>query len=686
MKTRRKKRTRRGGMMKSIKHAFGFFTPPKNHIDARNAYLKKKYESSTNKGPFCVVDQTGKPEYNAPDKEPIIFTDPYGNEYYIGNSVSPRKRADECITPDNDEWLNLYELPDDVHYFLNPDMKEKLYNYKRTIQDLERRYIEGEHNQLFEPTKYEDPIFKENYERYKKQLHPEHLLKKQRQLVSSILTRKKRDRSQLEESKNTRPNLKRERTEDIHADGTLSYSPDIDQERPFLREKSDEHMPSRDVTLEEQERNEMGKADNESRIVQLDYIAEGTSKFLKAVCSDSGVCITFGKELEKIKEFFGNFDLRYITEPVKRIGAPSNNGFIHEITFTNKGYSAHAVLKSSKNTTRSGNIPDNLMYEYRVGLFLNKMALRYPCFLETYNLYAYNSVMNHSYVEQTEIINAEDFKRVVIPRAYDLTYACILPTQTCILIQHLRDCFPSHEFVMRGHANLNYDFLPILYQVYYVLNAMRSTFTHYDLHSSNVLLYEPSPDKYVEYHYHHASGIRSFKSIYVVKIIDYGRCYFNDTDEHISSLNIKASLCSKGACRPNCGYRKGFGWLSNDDDRNYINSSIPNSSHDLKFARNLLALILHVRYDSSHMDPRLLDILRDMYTNMIYTTPYGTAEMNDCPLKICNVSTMFMKLESIFGTMDLDGEFNRFYSNRTKLGDMHVYGNRPLEFIEVPTS
>ena len=43
---------------------------------------------------------------------------------------------------------------------------------------------------------------------------------------------------------------------------------------------------------------------------------------------------------------------------------------------------------------------------------------------------------------------------------------------------------------------------------------------------------------------------------------------------------------------------------------------------------------------------------------------------------------MFMKLESIFD-MDLNSTFDSFYSTRTKLGDMHVYGNRPLEFIEV---
>ena len=32
------------------------------------------------------------------------------------------------------------------------------------------------------------------------------------------------------------------------------------------------------------------------------------ARFLLSVCSDSGVCIAFGKEINKIKAFFGNFN------------------------------------------------------------------------------------------------------------------------------------------------------------------------------------------------------------------------------------------------------------------------------------------------------------------------------------------------------------------------------------------
>jgi hypothetical protein len=72
--------------------------------------------------------------------------------------------------------------------------------------------------------------------------------------------------------------------------------------------------------------------------------------FLKSICSDAGVCIAFGKENKKIKEHFAGFiDVKYIKSPIKRIGNPSQNGFINEITYERNGYVANSILKSSIN-------------------------------------------------------------------------------------------------------------------------------------------------------------------------------------------------------------------------------------------------------------------------------------------------------------------------------------------------
>jgi hypothetical protein len=109
------------------------------------------------------------------------------------------------------------------------------------------------------------------------------------------------------------------------------------------------------------------------------------TKFLKSVCSDSGVCIAFGKEEDKIKKFFNNFvDFTYVVSR-RKVGASSVNGFVYEITYERENYFAHAILKSSSNAGA-----DNLSYEYLVGTIVNKQfAKRLPCFVETYGLFQY---------------------------------------------------------------------------------------------------------------------------------------------------------------------------------------------------------------------------------------------------------------------------------------------------------
>ena len=81
------------------------------------------------------------------------------------------------------------------------------------------------------------------------------------------------------------------------------------------------------------------------------------TEFLKAICSDSGVCIAFGREDKKIKDFFNGFtQFDYVDGPIKRRGQPSKNGFIHEIRYSKGGYNAYTILKSSAKPNTESNI------------------------------------------------------------------------------------------------------------------------------------------------------------------------------------------------------------------------------------------------------------------------------------------------------------------------------------------
>ena len=83
-------------------------------------------------------------------------------------------------------------------------------------------------------------------------------------------------------------------------------------------------------------------------------------------------------------------------------------------------------------------------------------------------------------------------------------------------------------------------------------------FTHYDLHLDNILVFEPYLEKYIEFKYTLPSGkIITFKSKYVCKIIDYGRCYFNDKDSNEFLQNTQ-EVCATKECDPECGMDADF--------------------------------------------------------------------------------------------------------------------------------
>ena len=67
-------------------------------------------------------------------------------------------------------------------------------------------------------------------------------------------------------------------------------------------------------------------------------------------------------------------------------------------------FNAYAILKSNLNRKS-----DNLLYEYMVGLYLNTLNKRFPCFLETYSYYTYvneklwESLQNNYSINKTNV-------------------------------------------------------------------------------------------------------------------------------------------------------------------------------------------------------------------------------------------------------------------------------------------
>ena len=228
----------------------------------------------------------------------------------------------------------------------------------------------------------------------------------------------------------------------------------------------------------------------------------------------------------------------------------------------------------------------------------------------------------------------------------------------------------------------------VLFQIYYSLYHLKDDFTHYDLHASNVLIYEPIPGSYIQYNYHHHGEIISFNSRYIVKIIDYGRCYFNNGI--IDSNDIYELVCSITPECDNCGHDVGFKYLQHPSKVNssFINSSISNQSHDLRLLYNI-GSILHceTRTFRSNIASLFYEQKKQfmfLLNNIVYENKYGTRNIPDTglPHSIQNISDVLIYLT----TMMNEAIYNN-YDTMNLIGSLNIFGkSREMEFIKNTTS
>lgn len=459
------------------------------------------------------------------------------------------------------------------------------------------------------------------------------------------------------------------------------------------------------------------KTNKNQKVVTIQKFMKKTTykrraEFLKAMCSDSGFCYAIGKNRAKIFDFFNGFvNFEFVKPPVVAIGNPSSNGFVKSIQYERLGYSANAVLKSSTKSTA-----DNLAYEFLVGMFLNRMGNRFPCFVQTYGLYYYESEQAWQHARDTKRMTTnilkdslQLYKRL---NKYNQDIKTVINEDACneskyaaLLIQHFNnvqtfdDLLYSSSQYSETWGNFTLKDLPyILYQIYMPLAVMTKTFTHYDLHHNNVLLYEPSPGKYIHYHYHNGSETVTFKSKYMAKIIDYGRAFYKDNEvKNVSSTDVLKTVCTIDDCNENgedCGNRSGFRYLTNmmEPDTYFMSSSEVNPSADLRFLYLVRKAFQEhgVNAGSGDCGPADLELeafepIDQLMDKAFYgkglhrgQTKYGTkpVKTSGLPDIVENVEDAEEVLrDMLIGNSALHA-FNKIaYENMEKICDMHIYAD-----------
>ena len=457
------------------------------------------------------------------------------------------------------------------------------------------------------------------------------------------------------------------------------------------------------------------------------------ARWLRGICSDSGVCIAFGKETAKIREHLGNFvDPRFM-RGVTPVGEPSSNGFVFRLAYERLGYNASAILKCTREKQS-----DNLMFEYMAGQFANRMLKFFPCFVETYALLRFNDEE-----DWIDLMTKANTKRRVDPRDLFTTKLRVLPqvlakgdhsgsktelfSDVCsnanlyaVLTENLVEAKPLKGFLNKREF-LQQELHLVLFQIYMPLSRLAKNFTHFDLHSSNVMLYEPSPGKLIQFEYFVPDPANATKTIkvrfysrFVAKIIDYGRCFFEHTnamesDIHKNNWRLKSSrilgaTCYYEACKPDCGRKFGF-YFGNEEgkdnaSRYYISWKQHNMSHDLQLVKSVLAAF--------QTDKQLLRTTNAGTADVLYrvkaSPPDSNKEDFGCPEvneekaaekraqdkdpglgKIYNVRDMFSALLTLLLTnVDLQSKNATYPRNKELLGTLTVYWDmgRQVVFTE----
>lgn len=410
------------------------------------------------------------------------------------------------------------------------------------------------------------------------------------------------------------------------------------------------------------------------------------ARFLEALCSDSGVCLAFGKLTDEIKKHFDGFtSFAYVQPPIKRIGAESVNGFINQIEYEHRGYKSYAILKSAKTIDA-----DNLLYEYVVGQYINKVNKQYPCFLETYGYYMYNYEEAWTGMQEKQIDDVSILKNGLSLQSYsDYNDACRESKSLAILIQHLKNITALSD-VARDQTFINNELMSVLFQLYIPLAKLKDNFTHYDLHLDNLYLYKPVEGKYIEYHYYISSSRAiTFKSSYMLKIIDYGRSFFKDETANSKQIYDEelcnyADDCNQPDSTGECGEKVGFGWLAklsaNPAKQFYISAQKRNMSHDLLPLTRILEN--HTAPRSNKLTPELKALLG----KVVYTDYFGTAELatTGYPHAIYNVQDASKSIMDYIMTKKFMDKNEEVYAGMEKLGDLHIYLNEKKPMIFVP--
>ena len=402
--------------------------------------------------------------------------------------------------------------------------------------------------------------------------------------------------------------------------------------------------------------------------------SEKVNKKLMTLCKDSGFCMLTGFKSDYIHYFFDGYNSMKYLKPntlIKKIGSNSANGFVYELCFERNMYNSYAVFKTTQPNKLDGFIPDNMAYEYMVGQFVNNFLKMYPCFIETYGLFHFKTMQDKPFLINSETITSDVFKSKIVhidieKYNVNLKFACKYYNKIGVLIQHLKNVYSLYA-LFNSESFIVDELIQFLYQIYLPLFMMRDIFTHRDLHSENAMACFLGDGYYVTMHYHLKNKTISFHTSYISKILDYGRCYFNDKVAKISTLDIYNKVWHS-LTEDECTVKHTFRGLLNK-----------NVSQDLLLISSC-KIIIERLYDNPHVVQ-----IYPLLSKLSYIREALPIKQMGYPNTINNLADIYKGLENLIETQEFKETNQSVFSVEKKLGDLHIYpeSQKEIKFIPV---
>jgi hypothetical protein len=200
----------------------------------------------------------------------------------------------------------------------------------------------------------------------------------------------------------------------------------------------------------------------------------------------------------------------------------------------------------------------------------------------------------------------------------------------------------------------------------------------------------------------------------IAKILDYGRSFFNDKNEKVSSKTL-LSIVEDSKKTPNCfpgGVRSGYSYLNDEvpkGSHSYIVSNKKNITHDLRLAKIVNSYLNYnmigdqdatgkVVQRTKEIEPikKILQSVNKNYQNLYslkrekidrgYGAPEYAKQEYQITKQVRNVKDMHVALKDLILTQPyFKDKMMALFMRKKKIGTLHIYvdGSKPTEYIAV---